>query len=171
MADASHRAPIDIRPAAPQDAEGITRTFLESAEYHAALDPERYAIPAAETISARYRQGHQHSSDAGMQAVTLVAELSGEIVGFLDARLEQSPDPMHREITYCHIAEIAVRNTHRNQGIGGRLLQAAEDWGHGLGADFASLEYHVANTSAGLFYQERMGYRPAAVLAIKRIAR
>jgi hypothetical protein len=41
--------------------------------------------------------------------------------------------------------------------------------GAGLGAAFASLEYHAADKRAGSFYQERMGYRPAAVTAIKRL--
>jgi hypothetical protein len=39
-----------------------------------------------------------------------------------------------------------------------------------MGAEFASLEYHAANTRAGLFYQERMGYRPAAITAIRRLS-
>ena len=169
MSEANNPAVIQIRPAVPEDADGIARAFLESAEYHAGLDPERYSAPAVETIAARYRQGLEHPSQAVRKNLTLVAELSGEIVGFIDARLEQSPDMMHREIIYCHIAEIAVRLGHRNQGIGGRLLQAAEDWGRGLGAEFASLEYHAANTRASLFYQERLGYRQASITAIKRL--
>ena len=169
MGDAGYAAAIEIRPAVPEDADGIAHTYLESAEYHAELDPERYSTPAVETISARYREGRQHPLHAGSEVITLVAELSGEIVGFVDARLEQSPDAMHREMTYCHIAEIAVRCGHRKQGIGGQLLHAAEDWGHRLGAEFASLEYHAANTQASLFYQEHMGYRPAAITAIKRL--
>jgi len=140
--------------------------FLESAEYHASLDPERYSSPAIEMISTRYREGRQHSTDAG-ESITLVAELRGEVVGFIDARLEQSPDPMHREITYCHMAEFAVSDRHQNQGIGQRLLQAAEEWGQRLGAEFASLEYHAANARAASFYQQRMGYRPAHIIAIK----
>ena len=76
---------------------------------------------------------------------------------------------MHREVIYCHIAEIAVRGEYQNQGIGGRLLRAAEAWGRQQGAEFASLEYHVANTRASLFYQERLGYRPASITAIKRL--
>ena len=160
-------AALEIRPAVPGDANGIAHTFLESAEYHAQLDSERYSIPAAETISARYREGRQHPSHTGQGGITLVAELNGEIVGFVDARLEQSPDPMHREMIYCHLAEIAVRRGHRSQGIGGRLLRAAEDWGRRLGAMFGSLEYHAANTRARLFYQERMGYRMASITAIK----
>jgi len=162
-------AALEIRPAVPGDAYGIALTFLESAEYHAELDPERYLIPAVEMISARYREGRQHPSHTDKGGITLVAELNGEIVGFVDARLEQSPDPMHREMIYCHLAEIAVRRGHRSQGIGGRLLRAAEDWGRRLGAMFASLEYHATNTRASLFYQERMGYSMASITAIKRL--
>jgi ribosomal protein S18 acetylase RimI-like enzyme len=169
MADARDPVVIGIRPAVPKDADGIARTFLESAEYHAGLDPERYLVPAVEMISARYREGRQHPLESGSEVMTLIAELDGEIVGFVDARLEQSSDAMHRTINYCHIAEIAVRRAHRSQGIGGRLIRAAEDWGHQLGAEFASLEYHSANTRASMFYQGRMGYRPASITAIKRL--
>jgi GNAT superfamily N-acetyltransferase len=167
MGEAPYPVALEIRPAVPGDADGIARTFLESAEYHAEIDPERYAVPAVEPIAARYREGRQHPPDAGRESVTLVAVLGGEIVGFVDARLEQSPDPMHRDMIYCHIVEIAVRSAQRSQGIGARLLRAAEDWGRRLGAVFAILEYNAANTRAGSFYQERMGYRPASIAAIR----
>ena len=169
MDEAHSPAAITIRPAVSEDADGIAGTFLESAEYHARLDPERYSLPSVETISVRYREGRQHPPDERGEVITLVAELSGEIVGFIDARLEQSPDPMHREMIYCHVAEIAVRSRHRNQGIGGLLLRAAEDWGRQQGAEFASLEYHAANTPASLFYQQRMGYWVASITVIKRL--
>jgi GNAT superfamily N-acetyltransferase len=167
MLDAHDPEPATIRPAVPHDAAGIARTFLESAAHHAALEPERYSIPAAETILARYREGRQHRAHAGEEVVTLVAELDGEIVGFVDATLEQSPDPMHREITFCHIVEIAVSSPQRSHGIGARLLQAAENWGQGLGAKFALLEYNAANERAGRFYHERSGYRTASITALK----
>jgi GNAT superfamily N-acetyltransferase len=158
-----------IRPAVPADADGIARTFLESAAYHANLDPERYSPPTLETITARYRDGRQHPPDALPNCITLIAELSGEVVGFIDARLEQSPDPMHRDIIYCEIAEFAVSDGHKRQGIGAQLLGAAEDWGRSRGAEFACLEFHTANLRASSFYQHRMGYRPAAITAIKRL--
>ncbi|HTM13909.1 MAG TPA: GNAT family N-acetyltransferase [Bryobacteraceae bacterium] len=164
-------AAIEIRPAVPADADGIARAFLESAEYHSELDPERYSTPAVGTISARYREGRQHPPHTSREAITLVAVLDCEIIGFIDARLEHSPDPMHREMIYCHIAEIAVRSGSRSQGIGGGLLRAVEDWGRRLGAKFASLEHHAANTRASLFYQERMGYCVASVTVIKRLDR
>lgn len=159
MEEASFSAGITIRPAVSEDAGGIGSTFLESAECHASLDPERYAAPTFETISSYYRETRQ--------GVTLVAEFGGEIFGFVDAQLERSSDQMHRQLVYCHVSEIAVRQKRQNQGIGRRLLQAVEDWGRQHGAEFASLEYHAANTRAGAFYQRRMGYRLASVIAIK----
>lgn len=169
MTDAPAPAAITIRPAGPEDAEKIAWIFLASARYHAGLDPERYAVPAIAGVSARYRDGRQYLSENRAPAITLVAEVAGEVVGFVDARLEQSHDPMHREMTYCDIAEIAVSGGHQRQGIGRQLLSAAEEWGRLRGATFASLEYHIANKRAGAFYQRRMGYSVAATILIKRL--
>ena len=167
MSEAPRPAAITIRAACSEDADGITRTYMESAEYHFRLDPERYWILPADAITARYREGWQHPPEADGKSITLVAEFGGEIVGFVDAQLYRSPDPMHREMLYCHIVEIAVSRRHQSQGIGGRLLQAAEEWGRRQGAELALLEYNVANTRSGEFYHRRMGYRVASITAIK----
>src|SRR5689334_13709806 len=98
MSEALRPPAITIRAAKATDADGIARTFLDSAEYHAGLDPERYAVPDLEAISARYREMRQHPPQAADRAITLVAELNGDVVGFLDARLDESPDPMHQQI-------------------------------------------------------------------------
>ena len=50
MNEASSPATITIRPALPDDAEGIALVFIESAEYHAELDPERYSTPVCRDI-------------------------------------------------------------------------------------------------------------------------
>lgn len=161
--------PVTIRPAVPEDFDGIARIYLESAEYHARLDPERYAPPAFEAVWIRYHKEPQDASSKPRQQITLVAERGGEVVGFADVRLVESPDAMHRPMTYCYIEEIAVAGQHQSQGIGGQLLGAAEDWGRQRGAAFASLEFNAANVRAGAFYRERMGYRVASLTAIKRL--
>jgi ribosomal protein S18 acetylase RimI-like enzyme len=162
-------APITIRPATAGDAERIVRAYLDSAEHHARLDPERYLVPSAETVATRYREGSQHLPGAAAESATFVAEAAGAIVGFVDVRLDRSHDAMHRPITYCHIVEIAVVEAHRSGGIGARLLEAGEAWGRARGATFASLEYLIANARAAEFYQRRMGYHTAAITAIKRL--
>jgi ribosomal protein S18 acetylase RimI-like enzyme len=98
----------------------------------------------------------------------LVAQLDGETVGFVDACLELHPDPMLRPITYCYVAELAVRAGHRNRGIGRQLTAAAEEWGRQHGAGFAVLDYHVSNGTAAEFYR-RVGYEAAHIIAIKRL--
>lgn len=165
----AHHRLLTIREATPDDAARIARAYLESAEHHARLDPERYAVPAVEAIVARYALGRQHAPATDEDRITLLADLDGDVVGFVDARLDRSPDAMHREMVYCHIVEIAVVEAQRGQGVGERLLGAAEDWGRERGATFASLEYLAANTRAGTFYERRMGYRVAAITAIKRL--
>jgi len=160
--------PTTIRTAVADDASGIARTLVESGEHHANLDPERYSVPAVDEISARYRDGRQHPPDAREGCITLIAECDGNIVGFVDAHLDRSPDPMHRDILYCHISEIAVDSRYRSQGIGRSLLRAGEDWGRRMGAEFASLEVHVANTRASNLYH-RMGYSAASITGIKRL--
>ena len=158
---------MNVRPAVPDDANAIAQTYIESAEHHAGLDPDRYSIPNAGSIEARYREGRQHPS--GDPAVTLVAEMGGEIVGFVDARLERSPDPMHRDLVYCHIVEIAVSRGRQSHGIGEKLLRATEDWGRQNGAELARLEYLASNTRAASFYQQRMGYSVVAMIAVKKL--
>src|SRR6478752_10029402 len=160
--------PAVIRRAVAEDADAITRTFLESAEHHASLDSELYFVPDVETIVARYKQGQQHPAEERAESITLVAELSGEIAGFIDARLYRPTDAMHRQMVYCLVSEIAVRRKHQDHGIGGQLLRAAEDWGRQQGAEFAVLEYHAANTRAGAFYRQ-MHYRLASITAIRRL--
>jgi GNAT superfamily N-acetyltransferase len=168
MINGDSKPAVAIRRAVAEDADGITRTFLESAEHHASLDPELYFVPEVETIAARYKEEQQHPAEQCAESVTLVAELSGDIVGFIDARLYQPTDAMHRQMIYCLVSEIAVKREHQNHGIGGQLLRAAEDWGRQHGAEFAALEYHAANTRAGAFY-EHMHYRLASITAIRRL--
>jgi ribosomal protein S18 acetylase RimI-like enzyme len=160
---------VALRPAVFEDAHGIALALLESAEHHTRLDPERYFVPAFDTLLTRYQNRLRELRPGASSETMLVAEQNGEIVGFIEAKIDQSPDPMHRSMTFCHVGEIVVRGQHRSHGIGAQLLRGAEDWGREHGADFASLEYHIANTRAGSFYQRRMGYKTAAVTAIKRL--
>lgn len=160
---------VTVRPAISEDAHGIALVFIESAEHHSNLDPELYFIPAIKKIVERYRRGQQHPAGTAHESVTLVAEFGGEIVGFVDARLYQSTDAMHRDIVFCHVVEIAVSRRHQRRGIGVQLLEAAEEWGRQRGANVALLEYHSANTQASMFYQSRMGYRPTSVTVIRKL--
>lgn len=158
-----------IRAALLEHADRIARIFLESAEHHSGLDPELYFVPSFESIVERYREGRQHPRDSVGANITFIAEIKGEIVGFVDARLDRSLDAMHRNMVFCHIAEIAVSRRYQSRGIGAQLLREAEAWGRDQGASVALLEYHRANAQAGAFYQFRMGYRVTSITALKNL--
>ena len=160
------RVSVTLRPAVPADADGIAAIFVQSAAHHAQLEPGRYWVPAVEALAARYRD-ESLASNTLNRSTTIVAERDGEIVGFVDARLDRSSDPTHRDLNYCHVVELAVDSQHRSRGVGGALLRAAEDWGRAHGAAFAYLEYLVGNVRAGEFYERRMGYRVASLAAIR----
>jgi ribosomal protein S18 acetylase RimI-like enzyme len=158
-----------IRPARMEDSAAIARIFLESAGHHASLDPALYFVPDIASITERYSEGRQHSSGNDDEHTTFVAEVEGEVVGFIDARLNQSSDAMHREMVFCHIVEIAVSNQSQSKGIGTQLLQAAEHWGRQRGAHIALLEYHSSNSQASAFYRHHMGYRVTSITVVKNL--
>ncbi len=108
MSHAIPAAAAAVRPATPEDAAGIARIFLESAEYHFRLDPERYFVPDFGVVAVQYLSPDRRYDSPGGEVVTFVADLGGEIVGFVDVALYRPTDAMHRDITYCHIFEIAV---------------------------------------------------------------
>ena len=161
--------PILVRKATAADAEAIAAVFLESAQFHSSLEPERYFVPEPSTIAERYRESRQHPPAHPYEVVTLVAEADGQMVGFVDARLDRPFDAMHRDTLYCYIAEIAVSSPFRSRGAGEQLLRAAEEWARARGAEYAFLEYNRANTRAAKFYADRMGYRVASITAFKRL--
>ncbi|HYL75716.1 MAG TPA: GNAT family N-acetyltransferase, partial [Bryobacteraceae bacterium] len=138
-------ASVLIRRATPDDAPAITRVYMESAEHHAAIDPEHCEVPDRTAIEARYRQNHQHP-DPESPAITLVAESDGEIVGFLDAQIQVPFDPMLRRTPFCFIADVAVAASHRSQRIGEQLMQAIEKWAHEQNAGFLAIIYNPRNS-------------------------
>lgn len=155
---------LTIRAATPADAAAILRVYMESAMHHRELAPDRYLIPAEPEILERYGEPPTAHS------TTLVAIDNGEIVGFVEARLQPPVDPMHRPTLFCHILEIAVSADRRSEGIGRALMSAITDWARAAGAEFLSLEYLASNVRAAAFY-ERLGFRAASVVAIKPIQR
>ena len=78
---------VVVRPAKPQDAEGLARAARDLAEQYAALEPERFRVPDREAQLASLNSMLQEPLAAN--SVWLVAEVEGEAVGDACAQLHE----------------------------------------------------------------------------------
>jgi GNAT superfamily N-acetyltransferase len=87
---------------------------------------------------------------------TIVAVLSGEIVGFSGLMKGFS---FERSGKYVRIISFVVKKRARNKGIGQQLIKASEDWAVELGVDSVVISSgnRDERRAAHIFYQ-KMGY-------------
>src|SRR5262245_16889212 len=63
------------------------------------------------------------------EALLLVAEQEGAIVGYLWAQVRQNPDlPMFVPRRWLMIESVGVTETYRGKGVGRALMQVAHEW-------------------------------------------
>jgi GNAT superfamily N-acetyltransferase len=160
---------IEVRPLDPErDVDAVAAALVDSSIHHASLEPERYRILDPAVVADDYRTGRQHSSGRPGERATLVAELDGKVVGFVDVRVVY-PGGSHRPLRYGYVSELAVAEPARRRGVGAALLAAAEAWARDHSCVYATLDYNARNLDAGRFYLDRMGYRPAGEIVLKEL--
>lgn len=154
-----------IRPAAADDAAGLTRIYLDSARHHAAIDPSWHRLPDEDAALA-----HIQLKLADSASTFFVAEEDGEAIGMLEIRLPPPPlaGSALRPMATARVG-IAVREDRRARGIGTSLMRFAERWARGQGCTRMVLDMSSANAGALRFY-ERLGYRTYGLLLHKTIA-
>jgi GNAT superfamily N-acetyltransferase len=140
---------ISVRDALPGDAEGLARVHADVARYYDERGP--------------------HYFDEG--ELRLVAEVQGEVVGALAARLLEpvAADGRGEEETRLRIDYLATAAERRRSGIGTRLVQAAESWGRGVGATIAETTAFRGSALSIPFWEDRMGYEELPMTLVKRL--
>jgi GNAT superfamily N-acetyltransferase len=140
---------ISVRDALPADAEGLARVHADVARYYDERGP--------------------HYFDEG--ELRLVAEVEGEVVGALAARLLEpvGADRRGDEETRLRIDYLATAAECRRTGIGTRLVQAAESWGRGVGATIAETTAFRGSALSIPFWEDRMGYDELPMTLVKRL--
>jgi GNAT superfamily N-acetyltransferase len=161
---------IEVRPFDPTtDADEVAQALVDSSIWHVGLDPERYQVLDTTEVAAEYRHGRQHRPDARPdERATLVAELDGRVVGVANLRVVY-PGGAHQALRYGEIAELAVATHARRRGVGSALVTAAEAWARERGCAYTVLDYNSQNVDAGRFYRDRLGYRPAGEIVLKKL--
>jgi GNAT superfamily N-acetyltransferase len=163
---------VTVRPARSGDGAMISRAWLSAAAYYADLDPEHFQVPAAEGLADSWDRQFARQGDDSLH---LVAELDGQVIGWLWARIESPAPNAAAQLTREHgwtrleVASLIVDRPHWRSGAGTALLEAAEAWGRIRDAQVAHLDTYVHSPVSVPFYEEHMGYQRRAIVFQKRL--
>jgi GNAT superfamily N-acetyltransferase len=163
-----------IRPPKPEDAEGLARASRDLAEQYGKLEPDRFRAPAQATLVEWLAKTLAEPLADG--EVWLVAELDGEAVGDAQAQLREPASDaaiqpgldLGRRRVY--LGYLAVQAEHQGRGIGGRLLQAVEDWAREKGAELVVTDTNLRSNVGAIEFYESHGFEKQAVILRKRLA-
>lgn len=163
---------IVVRNARPDDAEALVRIHADASAYYAALDPALFQAPPLDGFAEHLAKD---LAKGDPQALDLVAELDGEVIAALYARLLTPPEgaeyayPRDVAVTRLEIAYLATASEHRRTGAGLALVEAAETWGREHGATVAEAStYHDSPLSVP-FWTRRAGYAPRSIVLRKEL--
>lgn len=147
---------VTIRKATRDDIDGIRRLYHELDRHHVELLPDVFQPVDEDARTADVVAEFITDEDADY----LVAERDSEIVGFLNVQKRSHPPfPMFRPHDFAMIENVVVHSSHRGQGIGTDLLDAAIGWAGEKGLTFVQTSVWTVNDSARSFYVGR-GFRP-----------
>lgn len=99
--------------------------------------------------------------------LALVAEIEDEVVGYLEASvqppLESAQGNLDLGRTRLFVNYVEVGRAHQRQGVGTRLVEAAEEWGRTNGATIAVCDTWIESPVSVPFWVDRMGYSSRAI--------
>ena len=155
-------ADVIIRAPQAGDGGGLARCWLDARAYYAALNSDLFQIPQADVLAQRLEEWLL--STTSEDACALVAEKDGQVVGFVTAAVERPVENaaghLLRDLGWVRVVihALVVQEAHRRQGIGTKLMQAAEAWARGRGAVIALVDTYVGSPLSVPFYETRLGY-------------
>ena len=156
---------LDIHIRAPHqgDGDGLAQSWIDTGTYYANLSPELFQVPAADGLAESLEAWILNSPSENH--LVLVAEVGNQVVGAVGASFHPAAaDAAHqfvRDVTFPRIIIdlLFVRPASWRQGIGRRLLTAAEAWGRDKGAVISLLETDINNPVSVPFYEDGMAYQ------------
>ena len=143
------------------------------ARHYAELDGDAFQVPPVDGLAGWFEEllGRPRSEDA----VWLVAEVDGRVVGDVSARLERPTEDAERQLlrdlgrVRLYVDALGVEEAYRRRGVGARLMGAVEEWGRAKGAVRAVLTTYHASPLSVPFYEQGMGYRRRSIVYEKRL--
>ncbi len=150
--------PVTLRPAKPTDEPALGRMGAALARQHHAFDSERFMLP--EDVESGYRWWLGREAKKA-DAVVLVAELDGEVVGYAYGRVEGVDwNALLDRSGALH--DLWVDEKARGAGVGALLAEAMMERLTALGAPRVVLHTAAKNAHAQRLFA-RLGWRPTMV--------
>jgi len=147
--------PITIRRATPADEAALGRLGAALMRTHYSFDRDRFLAPGehAEAGYGRFLASQLQDDDA----VVLVAERDGTVIGYVYAAIEPlSWKELRDRAGFVH--DVLVDADVRGAGIGARLVEAAADWLVAHDVPRVMLWTSEQNTAAQRLFA-RLGFR------------
>jgi GNAT superfamily N-acetyltransferase len=164
---------LAVRPARPSDAADLARNWIDGAQHYAGLDADAFQVPPSEGLAAWSEELLQRPRSE--DAVWLVAEVDGRVVGDVVARLERPAEDAARQVlrdlgqVRLYVDALGVGAAYRRRGVGAQLMHAVEQWGRDRGAVRSVLTTYHASPLSVPFYEQGMGYERRSIVFEKRL--
>jgi ribosomal protein S18 acetylase RimI-like enzyme len=146
---------ITIRKAKTEDYGSLIELFDEVDAVHRDHHPRIFQKPNGPVWEIDYYIGLISDESTAV----FVAELEGNILGFIHAIVRDAPDiPVLVPRRFAIIDGIVVISKYKKRGIGRMLMKGIEEWTKEKGASSIELNVYEFNQEAISFY-ESLGYK------------
>jgi GNAT superfamily N-acetyltransferase len=162
-----------VRLARPSDAADLARSWIDVARHYVELDADAFQVPDSDGLVAWFEELLQRPRSE--DAVWLVAEVDGRVVGDVAARLERPTEDAARQLlrdlgrVRLYVDALGVQEAYRRRGVGARLMHTVEAWGRDKGAVRSALSTFHASPLSVPFYEQGMGYERRSIIFEKRL--
>ena len=147
---------MNIRPATPGDYPAYAALFIEINNYHAAAQPETFAV--ADTCPRSLEEFTALLQDP-VEAI-FVAEIEGQVAGYIHLILRDvQPLAILKPRRLAVVDTVVVGQGFQRRGAGRALMHAGEQWATRRQAACVELNVWAFNDPALALY-DALGYAP-----------
>ncbi|MCB9433952.1 MAG: GNAT family N-acetyltransferase [Ardenticatenaceae bacterium] len=148
---------IVIDAATLVDREALCRLYYEFHEFHVLGVPDRLLSlgqpPQTHAASELYHAVSKVIK--GADSAILIAKINDQPIGLAEIYIKQEePNPLRTAYRYGHLQSLLVTAACRGQGVGAKLLEAAQQWAKDRGAAEMRLETWEFDEGPLPFYEK-----------------